>query len=539
MRLFWLLILIFILNFGVATPLLAQPAERLTLSITPPLIKNNINPGQIWQGAIKLVNNNPAPITVYVEAVDFRGGEETGTVEFIQISKELQNASSSAYASTWMVIDTSPINIEPFASQELPFIVDVPETADPGGHYVALLAGTRPPELAESGSSIKVSSLLASLLLLNVSGDIKEKGNIREFSTSKSVYGEANVQFNVRFSNQGNVHIQPQGSIKIINPYNEERGTVTINHKTDFGNVLPGGTRRWEVDWKGERNLLEMGRYRAELVLTYGESVKQTVDQTLYFWVIYWRPLIIAFSALLVLVISVILLVRLYIRRAIVVTQQQVGLARPPMTEDKQAVSVPPQIDNPVVDLKANIKQRTSIHVDKNKSGWPILKFLLIFSLIIFMLTAGVVVYFYLQDQPSNDYSLKEEISPPQLPIEATDKAVEEEIEPATSTVISEEKPGEEESQEINKEIKIEIQNGSGRAGLARKAADKLEAEGWQISSIGNADSFRYISSKINYKDTFTSEAMEIADSLPGEFELEKISEQKADVIIILGSSYK
>lgn len=44
---------------------------------------------------------------------------------------------------------------------------------------------------------------------------------------------------------------------------------------------------------------------------------------------------------------------------------------------------------------------------------------------------------------------------------------------------------------------KIEVLNGSGIAGAAQKAADALKLSGYEVTSIGNADSFNYASSQI------------------------------------------
>ena len=161
----------------------------------------------------------------------------------------------------------------------------------------------KPLNKKNKGSSIKISSLLASLILLNVDGEVNENGRIREFSTDKKLYSEPKVDFSVRFENIGNVHIQPQGEIRIFNFWDKDCGVIQINHNTTFGNVLPQGIRKWNFSWEGEKNLLEMGRYKAVMVLGYGERERETIDQTLYFWVIYTKPLLMMIGGLLLFII--------------------------------------------------------------------------------------------------------------------------------------------------------------------------------------------------------------------------------------------
>jgi hypothetical protein len=50
--------------------------------------------------------------------------------------------------------------------------------------------------------------------------------------------------------------------------------------------------------------------------------------------------------------------------------------------------------------------------------------------------------------------------------------------------------------------LRIEVQNGSGEAGVAGKGADVLRALGYSISSTGNADNFDYQGATIKVKGT-------------------------------------
>ena len=89
-----LLKIFFIITFCLVSfiPVLAQ--DSFTLSITPPLIKNNASPGEKWQSSIKIVNNNSRKIDAYAQVLDFKSGSESGTVEFIKNPKrELDNIS--------------------------------------------------------------------------------------------------------------------------------------------------------------------------------------------------------------------------------------------------------------------------------------------------------------------------------------------------------------------------------------------------------------------------------------------------------------
>ncbi|MCK5416592.1 hypothetical protein KAI92_04150 [Candidatus Parcubacteria bacterium] len=302
-------------------------ADGLTLSITPPLIKNNINPGDVWQSSIKIINNNSGEIEVYVDVADFKGGSGAGTVEFLPFNSD-PNA-SEYLLSRWIQIEKGPIRIGGFKSKEIPFVIDAPEGASPGGHYAAIIVGTKSGEQKQAGTGMSVSTKLSSLILLNVNGDINEKGYIREFSSDKTFYKTADVNFDVVFENVGNVHIQPQGEIRVYNLFNKDKGAVTINNNTEFGNVLPDEKRKWSFNWQGENGIFEMGRYKAEILLGYGQEARQTESMFLYFWIIDLKIFAFIIGPFVILLLIIFIFVKLSIRKAIKNTKEAVGYIEP------------------------------------------------------------------------------------------------------------------------------------------------------------------------------------------------------------------
>ena len=539
-------IILIILLAGSYTPALAQSMDKITLSITPPLIKNNVSPGQVWQSAIKVVNNNPVEIDVYIEVADFKGGTETGTVTFIQ-AKNNTEEDQSFLASTWINISSGPITIPAFKGKDIPFIVEVPETADPGGHYVSLLAGTKPPDDGAKGSAIKISSLLASLIFLNVSGEVEESGRIREFSLNKKVFNKPEVDFVVRFENTGNVHIQPQGEIRIYNFFNNIDNSITINHSTEFGNVLPGGIRKWEFNWQGKDSILSMGRYRAELVLGYGETSRETVEQTLYFWVIYFKELLIALGSLTLFVLLIVLTIKRYIKRAIVKTQAQAGLISSPIKPPVKTNAV--NGNKNIVNLRSKALRRSS---NKSFFSWRLFK-IFIFLILLILIMALIGLYFYNAKTNEKNNSLQtetlvqpkpkpEKIKPAveSVPAVNKDEAETNSEQEATTTGEASENTGSTTVEDglLIEKPEIVILNGSGKAGMANLAAEELREQGYTVSRVGNADNYNYINSVIKYQVDYSQEARIIKNFFSSPIEIETDEKQTEKIIIIIGNIY-
>lgn len=335
---------------------LAQNGDSVGFSVTPSLMNINLTPGDEFGTKVKVINNTSRPLKIYAEAVDFRDSG-TGQIEFLNdpgIKNDLSAA--NVYLSRWMTLAKEEIELAPFGSEEIPFVISVPKEANPGGHYAAILVGPDSPDEKTDGSVVKISSKIAFLILSRVAGDVQEKGMIREFSVDKKFSGAANINFSVRFQNQGNIHLRPRGTIKVFDMFGKEKGkSVDFNASTDSsGNVLPGGDREWlGLKWQDEQFFL-FNRYKAELSLSFGEETKQTDTRYVFFWVIDWKWLTISVISLLIFFVLLLVIVRMYVRQSVKNLQKEMGIAvSGKRVVRKKTVAVKKVA---VVDLKKNKK---------------------------------------------------------------------------------------------------------------------------------------------------------------------------------------
>jgi LytR cell envelope-related transcriptional attenuator len=302
-------ILALLLLSGSSSHALAQ--EAITLSISPTLYDMSAEPGQEWRSTLKVVNVNPFDLTVYAEVVNFTPRGEGGDGRFLPIDP---SDADGVPIAEWFTISHEPINIPREQTIEIPFSVKVPGDASPGGHFAAILVGTKPVEREDGQARLQTAQMVTSLFFARVAGDVIEDGSIREFTTTKSLLSTPEVTFSLRFENKGNVHLKPQGEIRIFNMWGEERGTVPINQYTNFGNVLPESIRKFIFTWKGEWSVSDIGRYTAVATLGYGAEEKQFSSSETIFWVL---PIKLLLSILLGLVLffgTLTWLVRLYVR---------------------------------------------------------------------------------------------------------------------------------------------------------------------------------------------------------------------------------
>ena len=89
--------------------------------------------------------------------------------------------------------------------------------------------------------------------------------------------------------------------------------------------------------------------------------------------------------------------------------------------------------------------------------------------------------------------------------------------------------------------VKINIQNGCGTQGVAKKLADKLKPNRFETVATGNADNFNYQKSEVHINKGLGKEYTEkIRQALPGIkiVQVDNVSQQ-ADAIIIIGKDMK
>lgn len=275
------------------------------LTISPPLIDSEANPGSIIQGTIKLTNDTSETAQFFSSINRFEAKGEQGEPQIITEEDERIGLVN------WIDITPGPVELSPGQTRHIPLSINIPKDAEPGGHYAVIFWGTKSPEIEDSETAIGIESKVGVLVLLTVGGEIVENGRILEFDTvgSKHLFSHLPIGFYLRFQNDGTIHIVPQGEIHIKDIFGREVDKRLINEKG--GSVLPSSVRRFETTWnkqnvpafssaegffsklKREWNNFALGRYTANLDLMYGYGGSNMVSTNSVFWVVPWRIIVI------------------------------------------------------------------------------------------------------------------------------------------------------------------------------------------------------------------------------------------------------
>ena len=390
----------------------AQTAQMLT--VTPPLYQISVNPGQLWQSTLKVVNSNDYPLTIYTEVVNFEAQGEAGQGKFIPI---IGDSTERMTLAEWIEIGNGPYVIPPEQTIDISFFVEVPKDAPPGGHFAAILVSTEPPKISGDMIALKTSQAITSLFFMRVEGDVVEKGDVREFSVLDRSLELPEAQFSLRFENRGNVLLQPRGAILITNMWGKERGVIPINSQTHFGNVLPKSIRNFNFTWKGEKSLTEIGRYRAEVSLAFGEQGSQSTNAVAYFWIIPIRATLLTLFAIGLFVAAVTWMVRRYVRNMLILAgvdvdaerirvREERDIARTTSRTARQTATLPLEVG--AKELQKRLTSRSALFEVPGAIGEFIWQYKVFFGSVLFLIASFIAIVLYVNDasEGTKDYEV-------------------------------------------------------------------------------------------------------------------------------------
>lgn len=303
---------LFSLGFLIAVlPFPAYAQEAVSYTVSPTIFDITANPGQVFRSTVRIINTNKFELHVYVELNNFTPKGEDGVPVFAPIQKSTYGQTTFA---EWIDTDHELI-IGAEQTVELPLTITLPENASPGGHFAAIMISTKPPAGESGKTQVQTAQTISSLFFMRVTGDVKEDSVIRSFRTSSYFLSKPEATFEIRIENKGNVHVQPQGEIKIYNMWGQERGTIPVNQQTLFGNVLPNSVRKFAFTWSSEWSISDMGRYTAVATLAYGVDTRQFLTADTAFWIIPWKFLLLVTVVVGGFIALISWAIKLYVRR--------------------------------------------------------------------------------------------------------------------------------------------------------------------------------------------------------------------------------
>lgn len=268
------------------------------LSIQPVKIDETINPGQSLTGQLLLQNASDGPVDVAVSLQDFMPNAGADSIQFVGRTEGVTSVRD------WITVSGGQkFSLAVGEQKEIPYTINAPSNAEPGGHYGVVLFNATPKGGATG--SLKVGTQVGMIVLIAIPGNHLEKGTILDFS-APAFLQHGPVPFSIKFQNTGTVHFEPKGSIVITNLLGQKAAEVPITGQV----VLPTSIKNLSFQWNPSG--FSIGRYKAVASVVDGEGNTLT-SQEVGFWIVpVWY--VLGFVVMLVLLYMVLRFVRKHVR---------------------------------------------------------------------------------------------------------------------------------------------------------------------------------------------------------------------------------
>jgi uncharacterized membrane protein YvlD (DUF360 family) len=301
------------------------------IGVSPHTFELEVLPGQLLEEQIKIINQSDEPLPMTAKMVNFSAEEETGQMIFDEALQDI-----SINPSLWFKIEKPDFILDPDEVEKIKFQIQVPENAEPGGHYaVMIFKPSLPSFYFKEEALVKNIPEIGVLFLISVKRfslepEVEQKLEIVEFSVAKEkrilalenllsktlggvalaadfeIVEDSYLNFILKIKNNDIYHIRPSGRLLIYNWFGKRVGEAEVPRLT----ILPGKTRVFPVEFKPEvpeilkwlpasiSNLLVrnffIGKYQAELELdvkspVVAEIFRADISDVLTFFSLPWK----------------------------------------------------------------------------------------------------------------------------------------------------------------------------------------------------------------------------------------------------------
>ena len=227
---------------------------------------------------IELENTADIAQSFILKAVDFGTLDESGGVAFLGTGDPRDYDVAS-----WLSIPVNEILVPPASKTKLTVTVTNSGKLTPGGHYGALLfENSTPNETGEGDPYIAVRQVFSSLIYMRKVGGEIFSLSLDEFSYPKSAFLLPKIT-SVRFTNDGNTHVVPRGSIRVTDPIGRTVERAILNEESAL--VLPKAARKFQEDFSSLGLAWMPGRYTVLLEYRYDgkESYEKKIEKHWHF----------------------------------------------------------------------------------------------------------------------------------------------------------------------------------------------------------------------------------------------------------------
>jgi hypothetical protein len=271
------------------------------ITIRPFLIDETLAPRDSVQKLVTLTNDYQTRKAVVYATVNEITVDNTGEIKDF-ISPAMSDRTTAV--TSWIEVSRGRVEIPAGETREIPMLIKVHPFAEPGEYHVFVgfvETSNRPKAeaIARAGDADGV------IVKVTVADERVDGLRISSFIIDRFVTGDNRKSIEVEVENTGDIASAPTGEIIFYDSRGVERTSVPVN--TEGIVIAPGEIVTLQSTIPMED---ELGRYKANVSLRYGENQTATLFDTTLFYLMPFHMLMLLFAALLIVAIFVALLMR-------------------------------------------------------------------------------------------------------------------------------------------------------------------------------------------------------------------------------------
>lgn len=235
-----------------------------TFAVGPPAQRFSSRPGEVINGIVRVNNfaTSKQDLQYRTAVIPYSVAKDTYRDDFV-------NKTEYSLAVDWVTIDEQSGVIAPNESRDIHFHITIPEDAPGGGQYFAITVGNY--NNAENASNSIISDIveIASVIYLNIEGEVVREGEIIGNSVPLITFTNP-VSTAASFTNNGNTHLDAIVRTKAVDVFTGEE--VYPEEENTYKNtiVMPGAKKTIQNHVTGLNN---MGIYNITQTVSYnGET---------------------------------------------------------------------------------------------------------------------------------------------------------------------------------------------------------------------------------------------------------------------------
>ena len=307
--------LVLITLFVVCIPL-SVSAEGY--SVQPLILDYTLEKREIIEETITITNKGGGVVRIFPTVNEITVGEGGTIQNFVEPSMVEDRGSS---ITSWLAISRGRIDLKPGESKELTLTIAVnPEVK--AGTYHAFIGFPEGSNRPNAEKNVYEGTAPGTVVSIGIDQVQDQFLRLENFTVERFIKSSSEGEIKFTLQNPGDTEVIPKGEIIFYDNTGNEVAALDVN--TALLPVDPGKSLTYTETVPKD---LKMAKYKAFLSVTYGEHQTASVHDTVYFYVLPIKQIIIIFIIVLLLTI----LVALYVHRRYDVAESDDGVAEVPL----------------------------------------------------------------------------------------------------------------------------------------------------------------------------------------------------------------